>query len=180
MRFVFPNIHSIWHYREDFASIALTRFPIWSRAIIGWVQTLIDSGETTQARDLALDALEQCQKHELHVATARELTCALALAEARLGQHAEAARRVEELIEEAKAGRVEFRVDKTANLHVPIGKTSFDGDKLLDNMTAFFEVIRKARPAAAKGAFIRRVTVADTMGPGIRVDPVEAQALESA
>jgi large subunit ribosomal protein L1 len=85
-----------------------------------------------------------------------------------------------QLIEEAKAGRVEFRVDKTANLHVPIGKVSFDHDKLLDNMTAFFEVIRKARPATAKGSYVRRVTVVDTMGPGIKVDPVEAQALESA
>ena len=84
------------------------------------------------------------------------------------------------LIEEAKAGRVEFRVDKTANLHVPIGKVSFGGDKLQDNMTAFFEVIRKARPAAAKGTYVRRVTIADTMGPGVKVDPVEAQALESA
>lgn len=84
------------------------------------------------------------------------------------------------VIEEAKAGRVEFRVDKTSNLHVPIGKVSFDTDKLLENMTAFFEVVKKARPAAAKGTYIRKVTVADTMGPGIKVDPVAAQALESA
>lgn len=84
------------------------------------------------------------------------------------------------VIEEAKAGRVEFRVDKTSNLHVPIGKVSFDADKLLENMTAFFEAVKKARPAAAKGTYVRKVTVADTMGPGIKVDPVAAQALESA
>ena len=84
------------------------------------------------------------------------------------------------LIQEAKAGRVDFRVDKTSNIHVPIGKVSFDTDKLLENMTAFLEMIKKARPPAVKGAYIRRVTIADTMGPGIRVDPIAAQALELA
>ena len=84
------------------------------------------------------------------------------------------------LIQEAKAGRVEFRVDKTSNLHVPIGKVSFDTEKLVDNMTAFLEVVKKARPNAVKGAYIRKITVASTMGPGVKVDPVEAQALESA
>ncbi len=86
---------------------------------------------------------------------------------------------VPRLIQEAKAGRVEFRVDKTANLHVPIGKVSFDADKLLENMAAFVDAVKKARPAAAKGTYIRRVTIADTMGPGIKVDPVAAQALET-
>jgi large subunit ribosomal protein L1 len=84
------------------------------------------------------------------------------------------------LIQEAKAGRIDFRVDKTSNIHVPIGKVSFDSAKLLDNMAAFFEVIRKARPAAAKGTYIRKVTVSATMAPGIKVDPMEAQALEVA
>jgi len=82
------------------------------------------------------------------------------------------------LIQEAKAGRIDFRVDKTSNIHVPIGKVSFDSGKLLDNMAAFFDVITKARPAGAKGTYIRRVTVTATMAPGIKVDPVEAQALE--
>jgi large subunit ribosomal protein L1 len=82
------------------------------------------------------------------------------------------------VVEEAKAGRVEFRVDKTANLHVPIGKTSFDEKMLFDNMAALMEAIRKARPAAAKGAYIRRVTLTTTMGPGIKVDPVQAQVME--
>ena len=84
------------------------------------------------------------------------------------------------LIQEAKAGRIDFRVDKTSNIHVPIGKVSFGSDKLLDNMAAFFDVIRKARPAGAKGTYVRRVTLTATMAPGIKVDPVEAQALEVA
>jgi large subunit ribosomal protein L1 len=83
-------------------------------------------------------------------------------------------------IDEAKAGRVEFRVDKTANLHVPFGKVSFDSEKLYDNLAALMEAIRRARPAASKGAYIRRVTVATSMGPGIKVDPVRAQAMETA
>lgn len=82
------------------------------------------------------------------------------------------------VIQEAKAGRVEFRIDKTANLHVPIGKTSFDEKKLYDNLAALMEAIKKARPAAAKGAFIRRVTLTTTMGPGIKVDPALSQAME--
>ncbi len=82
------------------------------------------------------------------------------------------------VINEAKAGRVEFRVDKTANLHVPIGKVSFEEDKLYDNMAALLEAIKKARPAATKGTYIRKVTLTATMGPGIKVDPVQAQNME--
>jgi large subunit ribosomal protein L1 len=78
------------------------------------------------------------------------------------------------LIEEAKAGRVEFRVDKTSNLHVPIGKASFSQDQLMDNLNAMLDAIKRARPAAAKGAYIRKITMANTMGPGIRVDTAEA------
>ncbi|HEY44392.1 MAG TPA: 50S ribosomal protein L1 [Anaerolineae bacterium] len=81
------------------------------------------------------------------------------------------------VIKELKAGRVEFRVDKTANLHVPIGKASFDPQSLYENMAALMEVINKAKPASSKGTFIRRVTVTSTMGPGIRVDPIAAQAM---
>lgn len=83
------------------------------------------------------------------------------------------------VVNESKAGRVEFRIDKTANLHVPIGKASFDEKKLFENMSALLEAVKKARPAAAKGTFIRRVTVATTMGPGIKVDPILAQAMEA-
>ncbi len=78
------------------------------------------------------------------------------------------------LIDEAKAGRVEFRVDKTSNIHAPIGKASFSQDQLLENLTAFIGAVKRARPAAAKGIYIQRITVANTMGPGIKVDPVEA------
>ena len=81
------------------------------------------------------------------------------------------------VINELKSGRVEFRADKTANIHVPIGKASFAPDKLYENLAALMEVVKKARPAAAKGTYIRKVTLTSTMGPGIRVDPVEAQAM---
>jgi large subunit ribosomal protein L1 len=79
------------------------------------------------------------------------------------------------VIQESKAGRVEFRVDKTANLHIPIGKASFNEKQLFDNLAALMEAIKKARPATVKGAFIRRITLTSTMGPGIKLDPNEAQ-----
>ena len=78
------------------------------------------------------------------------------------------------LINEAKAGRVEFRVDKTSNIHAPIGKASFSQEQLVENLTAFIGAVKRARPAAAKGTYIQKITVANTMGPGIRLDPVEA------
>ncbi len=83
------------------------------------------------------------------------------------------------VIREAKAGRVEFRLDKTANLHVPLGKVSFDLDKLYGNMSALMEAIKKARPAAAKGSYIKRMTLTSTMAPGVRVDINLAQSMES-
>jgi len=82
------------------------------------------------------------------------------------------------VIEESKAGRVEFRVDKTSNLHVPIGKVSFDVDKLRDNMSALMDAVKKARPAAAKGTYIRKIVLTSTMSPGIKVDAAQAQAME--
>jgi large subunit ribosomal protein L1 len=81
-------------------------------------------------------------------------------------------------INEAKAGRVEFRLDKTANIHVPIGKASFDLNKLFENMAALMGAIRRAKPAAAKGAYIKKITLASTMGPGIKVDPGQALSME--
>ncbi|HJW91203.1 MAG TPA: 50S ribosomal protein L1 [Anaerolineales bacterium] len=83
------------------------------------------------------------------------------------------------VVEEAKAGRVEFRVDKSANLHVPIGKASFNEENLYDNLAALMEAVRKARPPATKGTYIRRVTLATTMGPGVRIDPILAQSMEA-
>jgi large subunit ribosomal protein L1 len=78
------------------------------------------------------------------------------------------------VIDELKSGRVEFRVDRTANLHVPIGKVSFEVDQLVGNLTALMEAVKRARPAAAKGAYVRSVTVASTMGPGVKIDPMVA------
>jgi large subunit ribosomal protein L1 len=75
------------------------------------------------------------------------------------------------VIKELKGGRVEFRVDKTANLHVPIGKASFSADHLTENFTALMEAVKKAKPPAAKGTYLRKITVTSTMGPGIRIDP---------
>lgn len=80
-------------------------------------------------------------------------------------------------IDEARAGRVEFRNDKTANVHVPIGKASFSEEKLRDNMAAVMEAIRRAKPGSAKGTYLRRLVVTTTMGPGIKVDPNIALAM---
>ena len=74
------------------------------------------------------------------------------------------------VIKEAKAGRVEFRLDKSANLHVPVGKASFSADKLYENVAAYLDAVKKAKPSGAKGQFIKRVTISSTMGPGVRVD----------
>ena len=82
------------------------------------------------------------------------------------------------VVNESKAGRVEFRIDKTANLHVPIGKVSFEHRQLHDYMAALMEAVRKARPQASKGAYVRKVTVTTTMGPGIKIDPIQSQAME--
>jgi large subunit ribosomal protein L1 len=82
------------------------------------------------------------------------------------------------VVKESKGGRVEFRLDKTANLHVPIGKVSFEQVKLFENLAALMEAVKKAKPAAAKGIYIKRLTVTTTMGPGIKVDPNQAQAME--
>ncbi len=84
------------------------------------------------------------------------------------------------VIEETKAGRVEFRVDKTSNLHVPIGKVSFEEGKLYDNLASFMEAVQKARPPAAKGIYIRKISMTSTMGPGIKIDPNQAQQMEVA
>jgi large subunit ribosomal protein L1 len=81
------------------------------------------------------------------------------------------------VIDELKSGRVEFRTDRTSNLHVPIGKVSFEAQQLYENMAALMEAVRRTRPASAKGAYVRRVVVSSTMGPGIRVEPNAALAL---
>ena len=82
------------------------------------------------------------------------------------------------VIDEAKAGRVEYRVDRTGNIHCAIGKVSFTTEQLLDNLTVIMDTIRRVKPAAAKGTYVRRVTVAPSIGPGVKVDPAAALALE--
>ena len=75
-------------------------------------------------------------------------------------------------IKELKAGRIEFRVDKTSIVHAPVGKVSFSLDDLEENFNAFTEALIKAKPAAAKGQYMRSISVCSTMGPGIRINPV--------
>ena len=78
---------------------------------------------------------------------------------------------VEKAIKEVKAGKVEYRLDKTAIIHCPIGKKSFGKEKLVENYTALIDAIVKAKPAAAKGTYLKSVVLASTMGPGIKVVP---------
>ena len=81
-------------------------------------------------------------------------------------------------VKEAKAGRIEYRVDKTANVHVPIGKVSFSEQQLHDNMGALMESLVSNRPATTKGQYVKKVVVATSMGPGIIVDPLLAAEME--
>ena len=83
-------------------------------------------------------------------------------------------------VHDSKAGRVEFRLDKTANIHVSIGKASFDEKQLYENFAALMEAIKKARPSAAKGNYIKHITMTSTMGPGVKVDANLAQSMEEA
>ena len=86
---------------------------------------------------------------------------------------------VAQVIKEIKGGRMEFRLDKTANIHVPIGKASFELTKLVENFAAFMEAIKKARPAAAKGSYIKSITITTTMGPGVHLDINQAQSMST-
>jgi large subunit ribosomal protein L1 len=78
---------------------------------------------------------------------------------------------VGQAVSEAKAGRVEYRTDRSAILHLPIGKTDFERQALLENYAAFIEELMRAKPAAAKGRYLQSITLTTTMGPGVRVDP---------
>ena len=78
---------------------------------------------------------------------------------------------VAKAIDEIKAGKVEYRLDKTNIIHVPVGKVSFGGEKLAENFAALMDAIVKAKPAAAKGQYLRSVTVSSTMGPGVKINP---------
>ena len=83
---------------------------------------------------------------------------------------------VSQAVKEIKAGKVEFRLDKTAIIHSPIGKADFEAPKLAENAQALLAAIVKAKPAAAKGKYIKRVTLTSTMGPGIPIDLAEVEA----
>ncbi|KEO81723.1 50S ribosomal protein L1 [Tumebacillus flagellatus] len=78
---------------------------------------------------------------------------------------------VTKAVNEIKAGKIEYRVDKQGNIHAPIGKISFDNEKLLDNYNTLLDTIVKAKPAAAKGTYLRNITLSSTMGPGVKVNP---------
>jgi len=79
-------------------------------------------------------------------------------------------------IQEIKAGKVEFRVDKTAIVHAPVGKMSFPDDKLVENLKTLIDTVLKAKPAAAKGKYVRTIAISSTMGPGVRIDPASVGA----
>jgi large subunit ribosomal protein L1 len=81
-------------------------------------------------------------------------------------------------VSEYKAGRVEYRTDRVGNIHVPIGKASFDRAALAENARAVIDELQRAKPAAAKGRYIRTITLSSTMGPGVRVDPARTAVTE--
>lgn len=83
------------------------------------------------------------------------------------------------VIQEAKAGRVEYRTDRTAIVHCPIGKVSFDADRLLENLAALIDAILRAKPATVKGPFLRTAYLTSSMGPGVPLDPASLQALRA-
>jgi len=87
---------------------------------------------------------------------------------------------VAKAIKETKAGKVEFRVDKAGIVHCPIGKIQFDAVKLAENAHAVVHAVLKAKPAAAKGKYVKRITLTSTMGPGIAIDLAEAETLAAA
>jgi large subunit ribosomal protein L1 len=83
---------------------------------------------------------------------------------------------VAKAIQETKAGKVEFRVDKTGVIHAPVGKVSFGTEKLVENATTLISAVVKAKPAAAKGKYVRSATLCSTMGPGVQLDTTAMNA----
>ncbi len=82
---------------------------------------------------------------------------------------------VAKAVNELKAGKVEFRVEKAGIVHSPVGKVSFGAEKLLENVSALIETIIKLKPASSKGTYLKSITISTTMGPGIKVDPLEVK-----
>jgi large subunit ribosomal protein L1 len=87
---------------------------------------------------------------------------------------------IERAVKEVKGGRVEFKVDKGAIVHVPVGKASFEQEQLAENLAALVDAVNRAKPSGAKGTYLRTLTIATTMGPGIRVDIAGALAAAAA
>jgi large subunit ribosomal protein L1 len=87
---------------------------------------------------------------------------------------------VAKAVGEYKAGRVEYRTDRVGNVHIPIGKASFDRAQLIDNYRAAMDELVRAKPAAAKGRYLRSVTLSTTMGPGVKIDPARARLTDEA
>lgn len=81
---------------------------------------------------------------------------------------------VERAVKDIKAGKIEYRTDKAGIIHAPIGKASFDVDKLQENFETLVETLVKAKPAAAKGTYLKSITVSSTMGPGVKINPLKA------
>jgi len=84
------------------------------------------------------------------------------------------------VIQDARKGRVEYKLDRTAIIHVPLGKASFDAKMLLDNLTAIIEAVMKAKPAGAKGQYVKSAYITTTMGPGIKLDLASTTSLSAA
>jgi large subunit ribosomal protein L1 len=82
---------------------------------------------------------------------------------------------VAKAVNELKAGKVEFRVEKAGIVHSPVGKVSFGAEKLLENVSALIETIIKLKPASSKGTYLKSISISTTMGPGIKVDPLEVK-----
>ncbi len=80
---------------------------------------------------------------------------------------------VERAVREVKAGKIEFRVDKTGNLHAPVGRVSFTVEQLHENLSTFLDAVVRAKPSAAKGTYLKSITVSSSMGPGVRIDAAE-------
>lgn len=79
-------------------------------------------------------------------------------------------------LNEIKAGKIEYRTDKAGNIHAPLGKVSFDSDKLVGNFQTLLDTLIKVKPSAAKGQYVRSITLSTTMGPGVKINPLKAQA----
>ena len=79
---------------------------------------------------------------------------------------------VSNAVRDSKAGKIEFRIDKAGNLHVPVGKISFDKSKIKENITAFIDTVIRVKPSAAKGTYVKNITISSTMGPGIKIDRI--------